>query len=93
MGRLNNILALSIIGMFCLEFGLLLFADYSNNTGTSKSVALIFYTLTYIWFTFPAIASVLFGKKLLKSKIALTVATLLNGLIFLAGIPMLIDYI
>lgn len=100
MQKVNNILSILIIVTFSIEFILIIFADcvyqdtdYNVDDGISTEVALFYFTIAYIWGTIPAILSLLLRKRLAKNKIVLIIAILLNGIIFIKGIPMLISYL
>jgi hypothetical protein len=84
--------ALAVIGIFSLEFLLLFFSDFSNNRGTDKSTVLLFFTLTYVWFTIPAILSLLVKKIKEKSFLSLTFI-IINIVVIVFDIPLLVDYI
>jgi hypothetical protein len=90
--KFNTLLSILIIATFLIEFGLICFADFSGNRGTTKGVALLFFSLTYFWFALPAITSLLL-RNITRFKIMLIVFTILNLTIFICGIPMLFAYL
>lgn len=93
MVKLNKWFSIGVIGMFCIEFLLLLFADFSKNQGTTKFIAILFFTLTYIWLTIPPILSLCFSKLISKNKMVLIIITVLDIGIFISGMPMFISYV
>jgi hypothetical protein len=93
MIKVNRYISWAIIGMFIIEALLLLFADFSQNTGVTKGVAVLYFFLTYVWFTIPAFVSVLIGNKIAKRKFILISLLCLNIIFFIRGIPMFISYL
>jgi hypothetical protein len=93
MIKVNKYISLAIVAMFILEVSLLLFSDFSHNTGVTKGIAILYFLLTYIWFTIPAFISILFSNKIAERKLILMILLCLNILIFIGGIPMFISYL
>lgn len=93
MKALNIIVSTAVILQFFIEFILLLLTDFSQNLGASKNVTLFYFIICYIWLILPASLSLLFHKRIAKSKIILIIAIILNGFIFINGLSMLNSYI
>lgn len=92
MLSVNKYISWAVLSMFIIEFLLILFSDFSENAGTTKEVAIIFFVLTYIWFTIPAVLSIILNDKLEQRKAMLMVVLILNTIIFIGGIPMFLAY-
>jgi hypothetical protein len=89
---INRIIAVLIIASFCIEVLSILFADFSNNRGTTKGVVFEYFILIYIWSIIPAI--IFFAsKKVRKNIYALVVLLVLNIFILIIGLPMLMAYL
>ncbi len=79
--------------MFLLELALLIFSDFSQNTGTTKGVVILYFVLTYVWFTIPAILSIILANRLEQRNVGLIVLLILNMIILIRGIPMFLAYL
>ena len=93
MIKINKYISSAIVSMFTLEVLFLLFSDWSQNAGVTKEVAILYFLLTYIWFTIPALISILLGNKIAERKLILIIFLCLNVLVFVGGIPMFISYL
>jgi hypothetical protein len=65
------------IGLFFLPLAVILLSDFSNNTGTSKGVVLLYYFVIYVWLTVPGLLYLL-GTRFRKNKAFVFIMFFLN---------------
>lgn len=93
MQKINKILSILIIVIFLIEFismgiyGLCIYFVVPSISSVEDRMGpliyLFYFTIVYIWTTIPAILSLLLRNMLAKNKIALIIAILLNGIVFI----------
>jgi hypothetical protein len=90
----NRIIAIVIILIFLLELFILVFlADFTNNRGASKGIAIFYFCLFYVWLVVPSLIFLLLNKKIKKQKIVNWIFLILNSVILVYNIPMFIEYL
>ena len=93
MFRINIIFSITNILIFLLEFFIFIFADFSENRGTTKDVGLFYFIILYIWLVIPSLVFLLLNTKIKNKKIINWIFLILNSVILIYNIPMLFDYI
>jgi hypothetical protein len=93
MYRINKIIAITNILIFFLEFFILVFADFSENSGATKDVVLLYFIILYIWLVIPSLFYLLLNTKIKNKKIISLIFLILNSVILIYNIPMLFDFI
>jgi hypothetical protein len=71
---------------------LIIFADFSNNQGTTKSIVLVSFVLLYVWYTIPGILLIA-SYKIRKNFFLSTIIALINIFSSVHAMPMLIEYV
>lgn len=90
---LHRILSLTIASMFVMELLLLIFSDFSNNYGSSKVTAIVFFIFCYSWSLIPSILLFLFFKKIIIRQMVSYLILIVNFTIIIYLIPMFLAYI
>jgi hypothetical protein len=93
MFRITKILAITNILIFFLEFFLLVFGHFGENSGATKDVVLFYFIILYIWLFIPSLVFLLLNAKIKNKKIVSWIFLILNSVILIYNIPMLFDYI
>lgn len=91
--KFNKIVSWATITIFLIELLLLLSADFSKNRGTTEGIAILFFVLTYVWFTIPAVISIILGNRLKEKRGLLVILFIINIGILITSIPMFISYL